>query len=951
MRIAGVIKILPFLFCTVAAFAQKGTLRGTVIDETGQPLYSANAVLKGTTIGTTTDFDGKFELKADPGTYSLVVSFIGYNSLTITDVEVKTGEVNVIEVIKIQPSSSELGEVTVTASSIRNTEAAMLTVKKKSVNVLDGISAQTFQKIGDGDAAAAVTRVPGVSLQGGKYVYVRGLGDRYTKTTLNGMDVPGLDPDRNAIQMDIFPTNIIENITVLKSFTADLPADMAGGIVNIETKDFPDKPSFNVSASVGYNPEQHFNSNYKTYPGGGTDFLGFDDGTRAVPSDNLTDPNYQIPNPALQSSETTEVTKSFNSTLAVEEATSPANFSLGASGGNQYDMGDSKLGLIGSVSYKNTTNYYDQYQQNYYFKNPDPSIGELRTDRAITGALGENNVYLNGLLGLAIKNGTTKHRLNLMHLQNGQKLSGYFRDDQMINNSALIYRDNLEYNERSLSNVLLAGEYLLANTESRNNWELSWRVSPTLSRLGDKDVRVTPYVSKDGEMIIDPSEGASPVRIWRYLNEVNVPAKVDAAFNHELLSYEAKLKMGVGYTYKYRDFEILNYQLVEQPAPNGEQGVVYTGDANELLTDEFIWTPQKRYGMFYAGNYQPSNTFNARQTIISAYASEEFQFSSRFKSVVGLRVEKFDHYYTGQDQAGVVFNDENVLDLLDLFPTISLIYFANEKTNLRFSYFRTTARPSFKEKSTAQIQDVLKGQTELGNLDLTQTYIDNLDVRYEIFYEKNQTVAVSAFYKYFTDPIERVTYSAAATSNFQPRNVGDGQVYGLEFELRKNFDFISPSLENLSLNTNLTYAFSQIALDKTPGGQYESRVEWAREGETVDEFRPMQGQAPYIVNAGLSYNDPDLFEAGIYYNVQGRRLAIVGIARVPDVYTEPFHSLNFNLLKSFGEDKKFQVGLSVDNILDDLKEETVESYGSDDRIFNSYNPGRVIGLSFSYKIR
>ena len=248
------------LLVSSIVFAQTGTIRGTVIDDaTGEGLFGVTAVVKGTTLGTVSDFEGNFELKLEPGTYDLKISFISYETMTISGVNVVTDEVVVFGTLRLKESAQELEEVIVTAEVIRQSESALLTVKRKSANVLDGISAQSFRKIGDANAAAAIKRVSGVSIQEGKYVYVRGLGDRYTKSNLNGLDIPGLDPDRNTLQMDIFPTNLIDNIIVVKSFTADLPADFTGGVVNIETKDFPEERTLNVSGSLGYNPSMHFN--------------------------------------------------------------------------------------------------------------------------------------------------------------------------------------------------------------------------------------------------------------------------------------------------------------------------------------------------------------------------------------------------------------------------------------------------------------------------------------------------------------------------------------------------------------------------------------------------------------------------------------------------------------------------------------------------------------------
>ncbi len=271
MKIRFLLFALIGLLAVGNMMAQKGELVGTLNDtEYNDVLPFANVMIKGSDKGTTTDFEGRYTLKLDPGTYTVVFSFIGYETKEITDVIIKADEVYELNT-GLGPQSNQLEEVVVTAQTAQNTEASMLNVQKKSVNLLDGMSAQAFKKIGASDLAAAVKNVPGVSVVGGKYVYVRGLGDRYTKSTLNGIDIPGLDPDRNTVQMDLFPTNIIDNTQIIKSSTANLPADFTGGVVNIVTKDFPNKKEFTLGISGTYNPDMHFNSNYLSYKGSSTD--------------------------------------------------------------------------------------------------------------------------------------------------------------------------------------------------------------------------------------------------------------------------------------------------------------------------------------------------------------------------------------------------------------------------------------------------------------------------------------------------------------------------------------------------------------------------------------------------------------------------------------------------------------------------------------------------------
>jgi len=362
-----------FLLLVSVAFAQNGTIRGTVIEEaTGEPMFGVTVVIKGTTNGATTDFDGKFSISAAPGTYDLQASFISYQSVTISDLVVEAGEVALIDQLWMKEDVELLEEVVVTAEVIKTTEAALLTVKRKSASLIDGISATSFRKIGDSDAASAAKRITGVSIEGGKYVYVRGLGDRYTKTLLNGMDIPGLDPDRNTLQMDIFPTNVLSNIIVSKTFTADLPADFTGGLVNIETQDVPDIKTTTAQVGISFNPRMHFNSDYITYEGGGTDWLGFDDGTRElhIGDNNLFGAvDIQTAN-ASQRSAIEAQQAGFNKNLAVMRESSFMNFNLGFAHGDQKDLSIGKLGYNFALTYSNTTEYYDDVLFTQYLVRP-----------------------------------------------------------------------------------------------------------------------------------------------------------------------------------------------------------------------------------------------------------------------------------------------------------------------------------------------------------------------------------------------------------------------------------------------------------------------------------------------------------------------------------------------------------------------------------------------------
>lgn len=933
-----ILAMLPFCL-----FSQGGTIRGTVIDnDTGETVPFANVLVVENQTGTTSDLDGAFALSIGEGTYTLEISFLGYSTVTISEVAVSPGEVTLIDDIRLYQESELIEEIVVSSVAIRNTETAILTIQKKSPNLLDGISSQTFRKIGDSDAASAIRRVTGVSVEGGKYVFVRGLGDRYTKSILNGMDIPGLDPDRNTLQMDIFPTNLIDNILVLKSFTPDLPGDFTGGVVDIVTKDFPEEKSFSVSATAGLNPDMHFNQYYLKAPGGGMDFLGMDDGTRDLPIDR----NAPIPAPIPSNANAqtlTDMTSAFNPDMAVRRGKSFMNYSVGIAAGNQINKEKATWGYNMALSYKNNTDYYDLVQYNSYRKNDlgseDP-FG-LETTRTQLGNFGSNNVFVSGLLGGAVKFKNHKIVLNLIRLQNGQSTAGDFFQESFFPNSNQLFRDNLEYSERAITNALLKGKH----TFQARDLTIDWSLSPTMSSINDKDIRVSPFRFDDGVYSIEPSEGAEPRRIWRELEETNISGRVDVTKKLKLGDRESKLKFGFSGTLKQRDYAILTYRVNAR----SQSFLDIDGDPDALFQPENIWTPETRRGTFLVGNIEPANMYDASQQILAGYVMNELPLGDNIKAIYGLRVEKFDHRYTGQNNLGdEIYDNEKIIDVLDLLPSANLVYGLSDNANLRVSYSRTLARPSFKEASIAEIYDALTDRTFIGNIDLEETKINNFDARLEYFQSGGQMLSVSGFYKAFTDPIEVVAFNQAAPDNFQPRNVGDAKVYGIEVEARKNLHFISESLRSFSIGTNLTFVHSEVEMNEN---ELLSRIENARPGEEIGTTREMQGQSPYIINALLSYNGLENgVEATMSYNVQGERLSIVGIGRNPDVFEQPFHALNLKLSKRLGPEGRIRASVSVQNILSDERQKDYTSFGASNEIFELLRPERTYRFGFSYSL-
>ncbi|MBN2861825.1 MAG: TonB-dependent receptor [Bacteroidales bacterium] len=965
MRSLKILTVFIFVLLTSLNLqAQNGIIRGSVIDESNaEPLISVTIVVEGTTQGILTDLDGKFNLSLAPGTYNLKLSYISYETKVIEKVEVKEGEVTLLDNISLKSSTIGLSEVTVSATATRNTEGAIMSIKMKSPTLLDGISSVSFKRMGDSDAAASMKRVPGVSVEGGKYVFVRGLGDRYTKTILNGVDIPGLDPDRNTMQMDIFPTSLIDNIIVHKSFSAELPADFTGGVIDIAIKDFPDQKKGNFSFSSSYNPDYHFQNDFLTYEGGKTDFLGFDDGTRAIPA--TTDLPYfasVIGDPTGdQGLRYREILENFNPDMAAMKQPSFMDYSFGASFGNQIPVKKITLGYNFGFSYKNNTEFYENAEYGRYGLSSDPDILDLEVREFQKGDFGIRSVLASGLAGFAVKTRNSKYRINLLHLQNGESKAGifdYIGSDQGSNFSG--FQHNLEYSQRSLTNLLIDGKHYL----NRSKMEIVWKLSPTISAISDPDARFVRYVTDNGDFRIN-TESGFPERIWRDLSEINLMGVVHVSKEFKFRGEDARLNFGGSYGYKERDFMIRKFMLNIRNVP-------LSGDPNELFRPENIWPlngTSYTSGTTYEAGFVPTNPnqFNANSNNGAGYVSTELSLFKGMKMIAGVRMEKFTQRYTGQNQLGtIILNNDKVLDDIGIFPSFNLIYGISGNQNIRASYAKTVARPSFKELSFAEIVDPLSGRTFVGGMfrdaddvagkeywngNLESSDIHNLDLRWEIFQKNGQMFSISGFYKYFIRPIEIVQY-ATQTGCFQPRNVGNGKVLGVEVEFRQDFEEIAEPLKNLSITSNISVTRSRIELSPT---EYFSRVENARIGETINTHREMAGQAPWIINSGLTYSGSNKrfwsgFEAGLYYNVQGTTLQYVGIADRPDIYTLPFHSLNFTTSKTLGKENRMQIGFKIDNILNDKKESVFRSFNPTDQFFTKLEPGITYHLKLSYNL-
>lgn len=945
--------VITLLLATSIAFTQKGKIRGKVIDaETGEPLFGATAQIKGTTTGGITDFDGKYSIDIEPGTYTVVISYVSFQTQEISNIVVKADQITIADA-KLGTQAIEGETFTITAKQARNTEAAISTIKRKSANLVDGISAKKLQKTGDNTLDQGLKRITGVSIQGGKNVFVRGLGDRYSKTILNGIAIPGLDPDKNSVQVDIFPTNVVDNIIVYKTFLPDLPGNFTGGMVDIITKDFPEQKIFSVSASFSYNPSMHFKNDFLTFNGPTADLWASGAGDR----DNPLPASAEIPRPLItdfKNKQLERATKSFDREMSVIKGNSLLNQNYSLSFGNQIEGEKNTFGYVASLGYRTKYTYYNDFKRNVFQKSDTTSSYQMHLLEENNGEQGTQEVLWNGLLSLSLKREKSKYSLTMFHTQNGLKIATRLLQENTDYSDNLVTLDktNLYYNQRSITNVLLKSKHQL-----NKKLELKFAVSPSLALNKEPDLRQTIYsVTEDGEYVLAFGEGALVNRAFRSLKETNLNAKADLKWDfNQWNKMKSSVKTGFYFLTKERTFDVVEYNFRNVGQPD------YSGDPNQLFTEPYLFdaenSPNTLEGLYVIGQIDSSNIYTANQNIIAGYIMNELPIDSSLKIIYGARVEKAEMRYTGERQTVIdpnedVFNDRVVLDELDILPAVSMVYSLPKDFNIRANFSRTLARPSFKEKSGAQIYDAVTQITFLGNLDLIQTDISNYDLRFEKYMKGADLISVSGFYKDFTNPIEVVSYNATSADNITPRNIENAKVMGVEFEVKKGLGFLSKKIKNMSFGTNITFSKSEVKMSDI---EYQSRLLEARDGETIETTREFQGQAPFLINTFLGYsNQKNALDINLSYNVQGKNMAIVGIGRVPDVYNKPFHDLSLKLSKGLGkteeyEPKKHTISVTFKNILNQKREQIYSSYNAKDQIFSSYSPGMLFGFGYSYK--
>lgn len=938
---------------------ETGNVIGKIVDATnGEELVGANVFLEGTTLGAASDLTGSFNIKAVPsGSYTLIASMVGYSKLTVTRVNVKSDETVKLDLTLI-PESIETEEVVVTARMLEDNEASLLKLRQKSISISDAISSELISRSGSTNAADAMSKVTGASVVGGKYVFVRGLGERYSNTLLNGVELPSADPDRKSFNMDLFPSAVIDNLVTLKSFTPDKPGNFSGGIVDIGTKSYPEKFTLKLSLSSQYNSVTTFNENFLTYNGGGKDWLGMDDGTRNIPA-IVADPNTVIPSASTarfndeEAAFLDEVSKSFNPQMSPGTKTAPINQNYSFMIGDQVDFLGMPLGYLGSVTYdRDYTSYENGTSGRWRLAGSVNTVETLEELQLLDDFQGKDEVNWGGLATLNLKPGLSHEiGVNYVYTQSGQSTSRFLQgrwQEQFGQESNAVFQTRvLSYVERNIQSFQLRGKHLF---EEFLGLGVNWTGSISSTTQVEPDLRYfTNHYSVQNINGVDtinysitPSAYSLPSRYWRDMVEDGTGANLDLTLPVNLLTYSpSKIKFGAAYFDKDRDFaeRRFEYNLGDftagAPRYNGDPNFYFdTQNVGVLRYD----STRNRYifGSYIADTPDPrGGNYNGFEKVTAFYAMIEAPITNEFKMIGGARYEVTKMEVYGQSDSGF-------LDDKDVLPAISLIYQLTDNMNIRSSYGKTLARPNFREKAPYANYDFAADFIFIGNPDLKRTLIDNYDLRWEWFLRPGEIIAVSGFYKYFKDPIERVInvlYASEGGEVFYA-NVDRAQVYGVEFELRKRLDEVSDLLDNFSIGTNVSLINSVVNI---PANELASIRAL---DPNASDTRQLQGQSPYIVNFELSYYNPNSeTTASIFYNMFGDRLAEVSIGGTPNVFERARPMLDFTVNQSVLN--YFNLKLTVKNLLD-VSYKLSHEYKDVEYIRSEYKTGTAVSFGIYY---
>jgi hypothetical protein len=867
--------------------AGQGRVVGVVIDdEFGQPVYGTEITVENTEITTTTAGDGRFSILLDPGAW--VVHFANFSyapagyQVTVDDgIEVDMGQIRLIT------DAARTMTIVVEARADQASEATQLLERREATVVSDAVSAEQISRAPDSSAGDSARRVVGVTIVDDRFLFVRGLGGRYTSVTLNGVPVPRTDPTYPGVELDIFPADLLSSITLYKAYSADLAGGFTGGLMDIQTRTYPETFSLKLGLSLSGDTETTFRGDILDYSGGSLDGLGFDDGGRAMPGSVPRDARVQPVNllgDGLAAEDIERIAESFEPNWSLTDSFGRPNFSLKGTVGDTLELGERRLGYLLALNYGNTVE-----RRISTIRNVDV---DLQPREVLTRDRGTEKVLWGALANLSL-NIADGHDISLMSLWNQSALdraelvSGMYEEE-----GAYGERSQLAFVSRSLSFTQLLGSHrrLLPSASPWHEMSVSYSAALAAAMRDEPDTR---YLLRLSVPELDtlrwrPNPGSGE----RFYSELE-QRDYSGSFKFELPYLDLfEAEAGASTLHGTRDFSSRRFRYT---ASGSSDPTIRDLPADEIFTAENI-APT---GIWFADVAQPSDFYASDEHVWAGYGMLEYAPIEWMRIIGGLRYESYlRRLERGSEVAPAPESDELVRRVeTDFLPSAGLVFTLNDDESMfvRANYGGTVARPQVNEFAPFVTQDYVRRRTIAGNPDLLRTYVHNADLRWEWFPGATEVLAVSAFAKEFLHPIERVVADQQG-SVVRFENALGATNYGGELEARVSLGRITDALSDVVVQTNVTVVESNIELECTPR---EDDPSLCLEPYTSQE-RPMAGQSPWVINGAIGYENEDAdLQLWLLYNVFGKRIEDVGRLGRPDEYLLPVHQLDFTAAWGF----------------------------------------------------
>ncbi len=924
--------------------AGKGAVAGIVTEKKlGDAAIEAFVGIVGTKTAVLTEVDGSFRLELPPGKYQLQVSYELHKPVRITDVTVVAGKITRIDV-KLDPEEGVEEAIETVVVVDKQSVEGLLLERQRSAASGDSIGRAEITKSNDRNAAEAAKRVVGANIEGSRFLFVRGLGERYTNALLDGFPLPSPEPDRQAVPLDLFPSQILESLTVVKTFTPDVPGDFAGGSVRIVTRRIPQKLTLAGSLSLGFNTQATF-TDFLTYNGGATDFLGIDDGTRALPDDypdskvirGVEKPNGEI----ITRDEIKAFGRELNSSMSARRTLGPPNHSGNVVVANSWPLGSwGRVGVMGAIVYDRRFERRVDAKLGTYRNAVPGEEGELDGLKPLNNLSyerGTDKVSWGGLAGVTLEVGDD-HEVSLTGLHTrssdseASSLSG--RHDER---SASLQETRLSFVSRSLTFGELAGKHKI---KQLGGLQVEYGVGIARATRDEPNTRGSTY-QYDGTQNVFAFEddSTSGSHFFSEQGETTYSGKLD--LTQPLREGDLPEKIKFGTAINVRDREFLARRFRFRPDRDGAPGGFDTCPGPDFAIDcqDKLFTNGNIDGGFLEleENTRENDGYRAALNVFAGYAMFDGALTKELRLIAGPRVEVSQQSITPFDPVNLDLETETTeLNEVVLLPSASLIYSPLARANFRTSLTRTVARPQLRELAPFAYADYFGGREVRGNVDLVNTTIINADTRFEYFPTSREVVAVSAFYKRFEDPIEQVLLASSGRGVITFENAIGGNLFGIELEARKSLDMFAEVLRPLTVIANVTLAHSRVDLDPATALQLTS------------QSRPLSLQAPYIVNAAVDFDEPNWgTRARLLYNVVGPRLYQVGSNGIPDIYEAPRHGLDLSVGQQIG--KHVEARAAVTNLIDSPVRRAHDTE-SGDNVTEEYRLGRTfsIGVALTY---